>query len=88
MYYSNQYDKIQSNVSVPIQVPSSGNRERQRETIEHRNIRVTVECPAAVTPSGPPTLPNFKVNERVNWTNVCDMALDYGTKGTHAMQSK
>ena len=49
MYYSSQYDKLKSNVSVPIQVPSSGkerDRERQRETMEHRNIRVTVECPA------------------------------------------
>ena len=37
--------KYKSNVSVPIQVPSSG-KERDRETIEHRNIKVTVECPA------------------------------------------
>ena len=30
MYYSSRYDKIKSNVSVPIQVPSSG-KERDRE---------------------------------------------------------
>ena len=34
MYYSSQYDNIRSNVSVPIQVPSSG-KERDNRTQKH-----------------------------------------------------